>query len=107
MCPSQHQKRKSFEDDGSNRESRRLKEGLPSSTGTDLFPKLCFSCKQWKRVIKGTPFLPYIVSTTNAQHNLRTAAAIRGDTELLIKMGDYDLTAKELMVHTTMYVLLI
>ena len=103
LCPSQYQKLKSVKDDGSNRESRRSKEGLLSSTVTDLFPILCFSCKQWKRVIKGTPYFPYIVSTTNAQHNLRTAAGIHGNTELLTKIGDYNLTAKEFMMHKPCY----
>ena len=37
--------------------------------------------------------------TTNAQHNLRTVAAIRGDTGLLTKIGHYHLTAKEFMIH--------
>ena len=43
------------------------------------------------------------MSTTNVQHNFRTAATIRGDTEPLTKMGDYDLTAKEFMMHAPCY----
>ena len=57
----------------------------------------------WKRVINGKAYFPYIVSTTDAQHNLRTAAGIRCDYELSTKMGDYDLTAKEFIMHKVCY----
>ena len=57
----------------------------------------------WKRVINGKAYFPYIVSTTDAQHNLRTAAGICCDYELSTKMGDYDLTAKEFIMHKVCY----
>ena len=71
-----------------------MKEGQPSSGVTDLFPRHCFSCTMWKCVINGKAYFPYIVSTTDARHNLTTAAGIRCDDELSTKMGDYNLTTK-------------
>ena len=79
---------------------RKLSSSHPESTRAKrinldeserLFPKLCFFCKQGKTKLNKRTHYPYKIP--------KGAALLTEDEQLLLHVGEVDLTAKEFMMQ--------
>ena len=83
----------------SNTEYRLKWQKYDDSSGlTDLFSKICFYCKKYRKTKKKVTY-----NARNAEANIKAAAQIKKDGERLIQFQGVDLIEKELMTHDQCY----
>ena len=81
----------------------RLKQIRTSTNGScstvGLFPKESFVCKKLRKTVKTKTYIPYKITTINAEMKIKEAAEMKNDHKLLGQIQDVALIAKELMMH--------